>query len=141
MEVFYYWFRSKPHQKNHIRDSVPLIICWEIWLARNRSKHDNGGFNHNHIISQVITHINLIHLTFKWDFNHWIEDQESARHLGIHPVKQKPKTFIGKWSPPPINFIKINIDGAKQVDHSAVGGVARDYTSKFLFAFFEYIGD
>lgn len=41
---------------------------------------------------------------------------------------------------PPVNFIKINIDGSKNRDQSAIGGVAKDHTGKFLFSFYEYIG-
>lgn len=96
LDIFAHWFKFNFYNKNHIRILIPIIVCWEIWMSRNTSKHDGKVFNHQNIIAKIIKHLYSIHLAFKWCYKDWMRDFESARRLGISIFKQKPKIIIAK---------------------------------------------
>jgi ribonuclease HI len=69
------------------------ILLWLVWHERNKANTGDTIRSPDYIASSINYHVN------------------EYRNLKQHKMTQK-KVSIQKWSPPPSEFLKINIDGA-----------------------------
>ncbi|KAL9673458.1 hypothetical protein QQ045_029716 [Rhodiola kirilowii] len=93
-----------------------FIVMWLCWRNRNNIWHDKGGWD----ISQAsIIGKNTLRL-----LNCWHVTQSSRNSI-----------FSDTWTPPPQNVIKINIDGAWEMNsrEAGLGIVARDHLGTVLW--------
>ncbi|XP_039780864.1 uncharacterized protein LOC120648195 [Panicum virgatum] len=118
-----------------------VVTMWAIWYARRKAIHE-AAFQSplstpredklNHYIAREdmqgerqSTH-SLI--------NHYIADLELTKST---PREDKQVQYQGaRWIPPPLDFVKINVDAAtsKNSNQASVAAVARDSSGSFLGA-------
>ncbi|MCH80548.1 ribonuclease H protein [Trifolium medium] len=113
-----------------------------IWLARNQARFNNNFISWRSAIDMIISNTALSgNNTSKLSSNS-IRDFTLLKifRISIHP----PKTLSLKeiiWQPPPLNWIKCNVDGASNLSGlAACGGVFRDHNGDFSFAYAEPLG-
>ena len=92
-------------------------VAWMIWYNRNQIVHEGIGVSEDHIWETAIQMIKEFKGIGGWEIN---SNQRSEK----------------VWTPPPVGFFKINVDGAvPSVDgHSGVGVVIRDWERKVIAA-------
>nr|XP_023917825.1 uncharacterized protein LOC112029377 [Quercus suber] len=95
------------------------ILCDQIWLTMNKARMEGIKNNPEQVARQV-------YKTYEEHKNAW-------RNQSNKP----PKDSI--WSPPPLNWIKINFDVAIKEDKASVAAVARDQRGKFIAAWTEQL--
>ena len=96
-----------------------LVTLWAIWYARRKAIHE-AAFQ-----SPLSTH-SLI--------SHYIADLEPTKPT---PREDKQVQYQGaRWIPPPLDFVKINVDAATSMNsnQASVAAVARDSLGSFLGA-------
>ncbi|KAJ1390801.1 Ribonuclease H-like superfamily [Sesbania bispinosa] len=83
----------------------------------------------------------------KWDINFIIRSinvthDEFIRFLGDHGRNHLYQLRTAKWSPPPQDSIKLNVDGSFLQDsrRMGVGGVFRNSSTDFLGGFNGFVG-
>ena len=84
-------------------------VAWMIWYNRNQIVYEGNGVSEDHIWETAIQMIKEFKGTRSWDIN-------------------IPKRNEKAWTPTPVGFFKINMDGAvPSVDgHSRMGVIIRD---------------
>ncbi|PKU62688.1 Putative ribonuclease H protein [Dendrobium catenatum] len=123
--------------KGHIRNIIPVIICWYLWDSRNASKHDNMVMNVLNVIAKVKNKIlqlygaNLIKVE---SFKNCIHvANEFGLNLNLHPTTRKDKLI--HWRLPVVGCFKLNTDGSYNKVNARCGGIIRDYSGKVVEAF------
>lgn len=81
----------------------------EIWRSRNNLLHNSTSWD-------VTTSTHLIHNRFH---------EFSSLHPAINAPAPEPFQLI--WTPPPLNWIKLNVDAALADSHAAIAVVARNH--------------
>ncbi|XP_071906020.1 uncharacterized protein [Coffea arabica] len=140
--VFIAWFlTSDASAKNHIRVILPIVVCWFIWLARNRERFQGGRWEVNGIIRDVDNFIEqlgkanrLSRSQFRGD-----ADCEWLRLVRGHPRRRSPCAIA--WTKPPCGKLKLNSDASVIQGKATGGGLLRDYQGKLIFAFYKEFGD
>ena len=84
-------------------------VAWMIWYNRNQIVYEGNGVSEDHIWETAIQMIKEFKGTRSWDIN-------------------IPKRNEKAWTPPPVGFFKINVDGAVPSvnGHSGMGVIIRD---------------
>ena len=84
-------------------------VAWVIWYNRNQIVYEGNGVSEDHIWETAIQMIKEFKGTRSWDIN-------------------IPKRNEKAWTPPPVGFFKINVDGAVPSvnGHSGMGVIIRD---------------
>ncbi|PIM97453.1 hypothetical protein CDL12_30077 [Handroanthus impetiginosus] len=138
------WKYSMPFVTHgHIRQVIPILICWHIWEARNDAKYRYICFSARRIIFKVRQHIQHIILTNKLTFRHWRGDTAVAQALGQHiPLPPPRKSMAVWWSKPKPGEWKLNTDGAakRSTCRAGAGGILHDHTGMSILAFTHYLG-
>ncbi|KAI0511114.1 hypothetical protein KFK09_011737 [Dendrobium nobile] len=123
--------------KGHIRNTIPVLICWYLWASRNDSKHNNIRMDAMNIISKVknkviqLYNANLIKpSSFK---NHY--NAASAFGLVISNRKIKSREKLIYWKRPVIDYFKLNTDGSYNSVTAGCAGIIRDHNGKIVVAF------
>ncbi|PKU70971.1 Putative ribonuclease H protein [Dendrobium catenatum] len=123
--------------KGHIRNIIPVIICWYLWASRNDSKHNNIRMDAMNIISKVknkvsqLFNANLIKPnSFKSHYN-----AASVFGLDLSNRKIQSREKLIYWKRPVIGCFKLNTDGSFNSDTAGCGGIIRDYNGKIVVAF------
>ncbi|KAI0511688.1 hypothetical protein KFK09_012320 [Dendrobium nobile] len=123
--------------KGHIRNTIPVLICWYLWASRNDSKHNNIRMDAMNIISKFknkviqLYNANLIKpSSFK---NHY--NAASAFGLVISNRKIKSREKLIYWKRPVIDYFKLNTDGSYNSVTAGCGGIIRDHNGKIVVAF------
>ncbi|KAI0502223.1 hypothetical protein KFK09_017170 [Dendrobium nobile] len=123
--------------KEHIRNIIPVFICWYLWASRNDSKHNNIRMDAMNIISKVknkviqLYNANLIKpISFKNHYN-------AATALGLvfsnRTIQSREKLIY--WKRPVIGYFKLNTDSSYNSDTAGCGGIIRDHNGKIVVAF------
>ncbi|KAK4711266.1 hypothetical protein R3W88_005779 [Solanum pinnatisectum] len=112
-----------PLYKNKItwKDFYPFAL-WYIWLQRNHTV-----FRSNNPMTTPSTLFQLIMVRVS-----------EFKHLSTASAHDSSKIDIRiLWFPPPVNFYKLNIDGAfiKKDQTGGLGGVIRDSNGSWVFGF------
>ena len=105
--------------------NIFLILCWNIWAARNNVAMEGASFLPHEILKKAQA------LAIEFFF--------SLPHKGDRPPKTT--TFIG-WQPPPFGFIKLNTNGfvLGNLGHTSVGGILRDSNGNWIRVFSHKLG-
>ncbi|KAI0488576.1 hypothetical protein KFK09_028414 [Dendrobium nobile] len=121
------WFECLAGLKQLINGNLMLIkmyftIIWFVWNPRNKVKHGNPEESNVFIAISILSFINQ-------DCLHIVQ-------LGNWVVNQSFGLSFDKWQPPPLGWIKINLDASLKGNYEAgIGGIVRDCKGRFLVAF------
>ncbi|KAL0912360.1 hypothetical protein M5K25_018326 [Dendrobium thyrsiflorum] len=128
------WFSKS---KGHIKNVIPSLILWYLWLDRNNSRFSNVVMNHNRIIQNVKNKVVALFyaklLTAKDFNNHY--SVASALGITLEEVFPPNVSRIIYWTKPPINYYKINVAGFDSDSHLGFGGIIRDYQGNLVLGF------
>ncbi|KAI0498656.1 hypothetical protein KFK09_019546 [Dendrobium nobile] len=118
--------------KGHIRNIIPCLIMWFLWLERNNSLFNGVRMCHLNVIQKVkdkmvaLMAVNLISIKHFKNYFFVFEALRCNLDFSIPVVR----TF--QWIKPPRNFYKLNID----VSISGIfGGVTRDSNGLLVAGF------
>ena len=97
-----------------------IVLCWFIWLERNKFLFEDSR--------------PLAVSVFSRAASLWVSFDEAA---GGNIPQHKPPPLLVKWSPPPENRLKFNVDGGFKRDSNSasIGGCVRDSSSSFICGF------
>ncbi|CAI9765177.1 unnamed protein product [Fraxinus pennsylvanica] len=103
-------------KKEFSKLDVFFMLIWSFWFRRNKYVHEQIRLDPRKIADKA--------LGLLASFN-------SARKTNCVQIR---KYF--KWSPPDINFLKLNVDGAtfKELDRVGIGVVLKHYSGKVIMA-------
>ncbi|KAK4385662.1 putative ribonuclease H protein [Sesamum angolense] len=128
----------------HIRDILPLLIMWNVWICRNAVIFEGAPFKANRIISGTLNYFHLLGKTNLIRASHWKGDKPVASHLKIPVPQQKISSRISivKWIKPDRGWFKLNTDGASKGNPGIVGagGIIRNHLGQTVLAFQEHLG-
>ncbi|XP_039065107.1 uncharacterized protein LOC120210455 [Hibiscus syriacus] len=122
---------------------IPGVVFWSIWKIRNEIIFDKGKLD---IISLFFT---VRFRLAKWflakfplitlQVDSLIGDPTLADNLTAH--KTGNNTVLS-WIPPPVDFFKMNVDGAVSSVRrlAGIGGIPRDWNRVTLASFSEKVG-
>lgn len=136
-------FSSDLVGKNHIRILIPILIGWFAWLARNESKHKGKKITAASMIFKIMNFIHLSQSAKSFSRDFWRGDIDIAASWNITlPIPAVVRVIAVYWKKPPINWVKINTNGAfcQFSKKASVGGVIRDADGRILRGFKSYIG-
>lgn len=100
-----------------------MVVFWQIWLTRNEARFQ--GIYHQ--LSKKIHQIDAI----IWNMS---QHPNSPSLVRFRPTIQRMNLIINvKWWPPPLGWIKMNMDGAflQRVLVAGSGAVLRDDAGQF----------
>ena len=94
---------------------VAMIWCW--WSERNKANHGERRMSATELCATVGRH------TAEW-VQFFSKQKQSVQNVAAH------------WEPPPVNWIKINVDGAFHANTGCGGWgcIARGHNSEAIFA-------
>ncbi|KAI0522445.1 hypothetical protein KFK09_004824 [Dendrobium nobile] len=121
--------------KGHIRNVIPCLILWFLWLERNNSIFNGVKMGHLNVIQKVkdkVAALLAVKLISVKDFKNYLF---VFKTLGgsMDPSISLVRTF--KWNKPPHNFYKLNIDVSINDNVTGFGGVIRDSNGYFVAGF------
>jgi len=104
------------------------ITCWKLWSWRNKDIHEENYIKPHSPSKEVIKFVN--------------EVQEAKESLILIKQERRIEEIQVKWKPPPIDWFKINTDGAVSVRKgwTACGGLIRDHNGRWIAGFTSYLG-
>ena len=104
------------------RQCLGTVILWVLWFNRNRFRHGEMPLPP----AQILEFAQAYLLNHFWSSQKI--DTSSQQALHIEACKQPP---------PPMDFLKINFDGAifKSEGYSGVGVVVRDWNESFILGY------
>ncbi|OVA15187.1 Ribonuclease H domain [Macleaya cordata] len=121
---------------------TPLAIIWEIWLERNRRRHDENPSPLPFVYFRVIRWIRDINPILRVNTRSPSSLQSILVAYCVSPitVRRKP-TLVLRWSRPPPGYFILNTDGASSTIRAATGGgVIRNDQGKIIAAFHSSYG-
>ncbi|OVA03243.1 ZF-HD homeobox protein [Macleaya cordata] len=143
LEFIWAWFNVAPRdsQMGKLAILIPMAIIWEVWVERNRRKHDEQPSSRNTILYKVMQWVRNINPILR------LCGQSPGRlqhilcicRLSPTPVRRKAPLVL-RWSRPPVGFCILNTDGASSLQRAAGGGVIRDDRGILLAAFHSFYG-
>lgn len=119
---------------------MPVIICWNIWRARNKAKYNSTSQPYSLVISNIVK---LVTKCLKIQFPknrintaNWFTLLDS-----ISNFTWKISVLQVMWDKAPIGYT-LNTDGSSILHSSSAsgGGILRDSSGKFIFAFSAFFG-
>ncbi|KAI0531226.1 hypothetical protein KFK09_000779 [Dendrobium nobile] len=121
--------------KGHIRNVIPCLILWFLWLERNNSIFNGVKMGHLNVIQKVkdkVAALLAVKLISVKDFKNYLSIFET---LGGSMDPSIPLVRTFKWNKPPHNFYKLNIDVSINGNVAGFGGVIRDSNGYFVAGF------
>ncbi|KAL4352558.1 hypothetical protein GQ457_06G028210 [Hibiscus cannabinus] len=122
---------------------IPFAVTWIIWLSRNDIIFGNSRLDDVHLFFlvrfRVASWFKSKLPNFECSANFLISDLSLVDNL--HMCKLKPPKTIS-WEPPPLGFLKLNVDGAMVSDGSkgGIGGIFHNSKGVRLASFSIPIG-
>jgi hypothetical protein len=131
------WF---PQCKVVIQASIVNIFS-TIWFYRNQSRFQDIKPNWKLAINNIISAVHLSGKNTSKVSNSSIRDLITLKKFDVSINPPKPISIREVlWSPPYLDWIKCNTDGAATSTNSACGGIFRDSNSNLLACFAENLG-
>ncbi|XP_042988680.1 uncharacterized protein LOC122316211 [Carya illinoinensis] len=95
-----------------------VAIMWGLWYRMNKRIYEN-----------ISMHINVI-------VNNALSLQQEYAQVQLFDVSNQKINKVVRWHPPPLDFLKLNIDGTTFPDHSVagIGVVLRDHNGVVVVA-------
>ncbi|GMI96141.1 hypothetical protein like AT4G29090 [Hibiscus trionum] len=132
------WGAITPSQYRRLWLLIPFAILWSIWLARNEITFRGLKLDQLQLLQQTK------HRIACWITAKFKECSIPLEALTVDPFLAKdtslklPKAPAPKiWTPPPMGFLKLNIDGAVSLESlkGGIGGIIRDPAGLTLMQF------
>ncbi|PKU76878.1 hypothetical protein MA16_Dca001484 [Dendrobium catenatum] len=123
--------------KGHIRNILPVLICWYLWASRNDSKHNNVRMNAMNIISKVknkITQLYNVNLIKAVSFKNHTNVASAFDLIFINQSINITEKLI-YWRCPTNDGLKLNTDGSYNNENAGCGGIIRDQNGKMVVAY------
>lgn len=130
-QTMFDWLRLNCTPKNNsFFSNIPWscvfpFLIWNIWISRN------------HIVfkDNIWSPTDLISVTRAKAVEFWAS-------CGTSPLVRLTNIVHVRWVPPPLNWVKLNTDGAAKSNPgiSASGGVIRDFNGSWILGFYRNIG-
>ncbi|KAL0927158.1 hypothetical protein M5K25_001320 [Dendrobium thyrsiflorum] len=123
--------------KGHIRNIIPSLIVWYLWLERNNSRFQGIAVCHSRIIQNVIHKIGALYSAKLISGDSFKNYSFSMETFGIElPTDNLQRmSRIVVWLKPRINFFKLNVDTVMVNSVWGCGGIIRDSNGDFLVGF------
>ncbi|OIT21109.1 putative ribonuclease h protein [Nicotiana attenuata] len=117
-----------------ILDTLPIIICWNLWKNRCIVKYGAKNTSLTRVLYSINSDINLLLRSnfpgIQWPFN-WGELYPFIENIQHHTTITKVK-----WIKPDKGFVKVNSDGSAMINPGKIGGgvIIRDQQGHFIHA-------
>ncbi|KZV24446.1 hypothetical protein F511_25471 [Dorcoceras hygrometricum] len=129
--------------RGHIRECMPFLILWFIWIGRNDSKHRGIMIRPAAIIRKIRYYITTAFTSGLMKHEHWQGLQSLARNFDVvlRGFKRITVSTIS-WIKPPAPFYKLNSDGCRSNNGMiSTGGLIRYTNGLVLTAFHGFLGE
>ncbi|PKU60176.1 uncharacterized protein LOC110095807 [Dendrobium catenatum] len=123
--------------KGHIRNLIPIIICWYLWEIRNNSKHENIGMNALNVIAKVKNKVLQLFVAKLITVDSFKNCIPAANDLGLKFIVQliiKTEKLV-YWKRPVYGCFKLNMDGSYNNSTAGCGCIIRDYNGMVVAAY------
>ncbi|KAE8698668.1 serine/threonine-protein kinase AFC1-like [Hibiscus syriacus] len=135
------WSDLRP--KSIIWSLIPGVVLWLLWKARNSVVFEDWKLDRSTLF--FICRFRLV----KWFLAKYPNVSIQVDSLvgdptlaDKHQSSDHKRMKVQGWSPPPLHFFKVNVDGAVSGDGllGGIGGILRDSDSKILGSFSHAVG-
>ncbi|KAL0920796.1 hypothetical protein M5K25_009965 [Dendrobium thyrsiflorum] len=130
-----FWFVN---HKGHIRNVIPSLILWFLWLERNNARYNGIPMNHQRVINNVkfkIGNLFSANLIFLKNFKNCDFALEGFGINGSDTVIGTRHPKIHAWMKPSVNCFKFNVDVATIDSVMGCGGLIRDSNGYYILGF------
>ncbi|KAL0907732.1 hypothetical protein M5K25_022164 [Dendrobium thyrsiflorum] len=128
------WFLNS---KGHIRNMVPSLIIWYLWMERNNSHFNGIVMNHQRVIYNVSHKIGALFnakvISIKSFNNCFFAMEKLGIILPAENMMNMPRSIV--WRKPNPNFFKLNVDIFTRNLGWGCGGLIRDSKGCFIMGF------
>ncbi|XP_027169553.1 uncharacterized protein LOC113769290 [Coffea eugenioides] len=136
------WWLRKGHNVylRFVYHTLPMLVCWELWKARNRGLFDGRKVGWTEVADQVFQQLcDLLHCNFPeiaCSFVSW-----DVLHSSLVALKRRVSILPITWSAPRAGY-KLNSDGCAKGNPrvSGGGGVVRDGEGRFIIGYSCFFG-
>ncbi|GMJ01570.1 hypothetical protein HRI_003826200 [Hibiscus trionum] len=119
---------------------IPRAVMWSIWLARNDFIFKKSVVDCSNIVLLVLYRMANWFRAGNKEVHFTVEELVCNPAIASKVAKVKPAPHeISAWLPPPIGFMKLNVDGAQDLRglKGGIGGIIRDSEGKKVASFSE----
>ncbi|KAL0928315.1 hypothetical protein M5K25_000189 [Dendrobium thyrsiflorum] len=121
----------------HIRNVIPSLILWYLWMERNNSRFNDVTMDHQRIIYNVNHKIGVLFtaklLSIK-SFKHCLFAMEGLGiRFNVDYNQRIPRSIV--WLKPCVNFFKLNVDIVNINNVWACGGLTQDSNGNYILGF------
>lgn len=104
--------------------ATAATIIWSIWKSRNNKIFRNEEFNANGVLVRARSMIK------EWKITSNLLPGDDEKGTG----RRIKASFLVKWEPPPLDYVKVNFDGSVKDNNGASGYVIRNHFGKIVAA-------
>ncbi|XP_019240872.1 PREDICTED: uncharacterized protein LOC109220861 [Nicotiana attenuata] len=137
------WWSLKTKNEVHslLIDTLPIIICWNLWKNRCAAKYGTKQSSMARVIYSINSDINLM-LHAKYPTLPWPTDW-SLLYLFSETLQFQITTTLVTWQKPPPNYVKVNSDGSALLNPGKIGAgvIIRDHQGDFIHAIAAPLGE
>jgi ribonuclease HI len=132
--------RSWQPQCKIVIQAALINIISTIWYVRNQMRFNNKILPWENAVSLIVANVALSGNLTKLTYHSSMRDFAVLKKFNVtlHPPRA-PTIKEVIWSPPPLDWLKCNTDGAFNSVSAACGGVFRNHQAEFVLAFAENI--
>ncbi|KAI0497188.1 hypothetical protein KFK09_020410 [Dendrobium nobile] len=123
--------------KGHVRNVIPSLICWFLWLERNDALFNGITMNYQRIIQKIMDKVKALFSINLLALKHFKNVTFTLEFFSIQEVVPNPLSLSNGiiWCKPSNNSIKINIDYIQVRNITSAGGLLRDHNGAMVLAF------
>ena len=135
------WLHSSPGASiTLVHAIVPMVIIWCLWKARNQARF-RGGFVTAHIISRSDEFLHQLGRGMGFKLTHFHGDLDCDWSRYIRWVSITRRVISVWWTKPLYPKMKLNTYASQVNQQRSGGGLLRDHSGSFVFAFCKEFGD
>ncbi|KZV43060.1 hypothetical protein F511_04452 [Dorcoceras hygrometricum] len=127
--------------RGHLRECIPFLILWFLWIGRNDSKHRLICLRPAVIIRRIRYYIFTAASSGLLKAEHWQGVHALAQNFLVQ-VRGIRRTTVSTiyWIKPPDTWFKLNTDGSRSNQGmTSTGGLVRDSQGQVLVAFHGFL--